>query len=724
MLASPFHSGGGAGQGQGQGVGQGLAPSKWDRRRRSVIHHQNTFEEEGSSSFLVAGGGGDHNQTPSKCYAPRPKIGGRQRSAPTSRPMSMMPLFGLGGGDERYPPLPLLNGSRDWAGPGADSGVDMEELDARLESGRGLGGGGSGAADFGETKRRIRKWAEEASGAMMIFPAGSRSRQNSGEEEIGDMEVEAEEEEEQERTEVDSDSDEEYERLKMELEDSSGSLDRIVIQTSMDEQDPLMLGHGRRRIDSDIEMDLESPTFPSDGDESPTPSPLQAVPVKSLGFGMTPSSVRKPIPRSPLRNMHASYEHGGLVREMELDDGMGKDGFDLDELELSVGLDADGVGEGQDVDDVMEGAEGSASRHAKWSSLKKVTLMEAQPTKAARRSLPSNPTYLMSGPTSIEQFAPSKGKAKGPVTPTGNLLLKEMITNGSPIRAGRLSEGDRPAMLLGRNDSDSTNDSSPDLSMTSIGFPLPTSASVMRPDMARRTTAPAGVSPTEDITFLPIVHKGDRRKSLASNRPSLEQSPARGPRPSVVTPVHIFDDEKPSPAAFMSTGLIKKGTGSLRRGRSQTHSAPQASVAKKARPMSMFIDTRRMPDTPIKNNTGTSVNNLLDLEKTRPHSLRIVTQPEPPLAPVLVDTSPESVPLAKRTFERTDTTDSVMTAIPGDSTKLPFGQRRGLRRKGSSMFARTNSGNWSNGSAPRQSGMFLEEDEPSTPTRPFEMAGK
>lgn len=250
-------------------------------------------------------------------------------------------------------------------------------------------------------------------------------------------------------------------------------------------------------------------------------------------------------------------------------------------------------------------------------------------------------------------------------------------------------------------------------------------ASSNRPPIARRTTAPAKASPKE----APEEMVPPLPSNTTGNIANYVQPPHL-----VSTPVHVFDSERPSPAAFMSTGLIKKGSGfSSRRTGSEhsltasvidpTGSLPTSLGRVRACPLPDSPDLRT-PDTPIKH----SVPNPLAHAKHRLPLLKFGnTSSTAPLVPTSLgichNPSPESEDPVRDDQSSLPAGDSTGT-ISGNSAKFPLGTGRGLRRKGSAMWTRTNSGNWSNGSWSRQTTVPMDEDEPLTPTRNDERAGE
>ena len=271
-------------------------------------------------------------------------------------------------------------------------------------------------------------------------------------------------------------------------------------------------------------------------------------------------------------------------------------------------------------------------------------------------------------------------------------------------------------------------------------FPKARQSSINRPGLPRRTTAPAAAGRDEEMFFPPITLKlsSDKRKSLMSNSSSASPRPSPPHLPSG-TPTHTFEGEKPSPAAFMSTGLVKKGSGSFRFGRRErsTTNGPPLPVVANKRPPSLFVDTHyKMPDTPIKQSAHAITTSFMSMEKPklRPLMLPNVSQEQhgPHHKDQWMATAAPSVSdehrrgkFSQRGWERTETSDSIVTVMPNDGgVRANLPQSRGLRRKGSALWARTTSGNWSNGSWSRQTAPGIDEEEPITPTRPFEHAGE
>lgn len=271
-------------------------------------------------------------------------------------------------------------------------------------------------------------------------------------------------------------------------------------------------------------------------------------------------------------------------------------------------------------------------------------------------------------------------------------------------------------------------------------FPKARQNSFNRPGLPRRTTAPAAAGRDEEMVFPPIAMKlsADKRKSLLSNASSASPRASPSHLPAA-TPTHAFEGEKPSPAAFMSTGLVKKGSGSFRFGRRErsTTNGPPLPSAVKRRPISLFIDTQcKMPDTPIKQSTHAITTSFMSMEKPKlrplvlPHTSQEQHGPDDAqnqmskAAPSVSDEHRRGK-FSQRGWGRTETSDSIATIVPNDGTiKTNLAQSRGLRRKGSALWARTNSGNWSNGSWSKQTAPGIDEEEPITPTRPFEHAGE
>lgn len=246
-------------------------------------------------------------------------------------------------------------------------------------------------------------------------------------------------------------------------------------------------------------------------------------------------------------------------------------------------------------------------------------------------------------------------------------------------------------------------------------------ASTNRPPIARRTTAPAKGSPKESPEL----------PALPSHTTSNIQS--------IGTPVHVFDSERPSPAAFMSTGLIKKGSGFSSKRFGSDHSGPISVVDStnslpnslgKVRGASFLPNSPdvRTPDTPIKGHPFVAPSLPSSNLKPRLRPLMFTKSAgSAPLVPtsmgICTNHSPERESPSPRDDQSLPAVDSNGT-ISGNSGKFPLASGRGLRRKGSAMWARTNSGNWSNGSWSRQTTVPMDEDEPLTPTRNDDRAGK
>ncbi|KAJ9124636.1 hypothetical protein QFC24_003003 [Naganishia onofrii] len=248
-------------------------------------------------------------------------------------------------------------------------------------------------------------------------------------------------------------------------------------------------------------------------------------------------------------------------------------------------------------------------------------------------------------------------------------------------------------------------------------------ASTSRPPIARRTTAPARSSPKESNDLPPLP-----ANSAASIQGHIQ---SQLPPHLVGTPVHMFDSERPSPAAFMSTGLIKKGSGfNSKRGAGSEHSSAPSAVNssgsisnafERVKGCNMLADSplHSAPDTPIKYNAP---NTLISSHKQRLPPLKFgnssSTAPiKPTSLGICTNPSPESDDAESKDDQSSLPTGESNGTIGGNSIRFPVGPTRGLRRKGSAMWARTNSGNWSNGSWSRQTSFLVDEDEPLTPTR-------
>lgn len=174
-------------------------------------------------------------------------------------------------------------------------------------------------------------------------------------------------------------------------------------------------------------------------------------------------------------------------------------------------------------------------------------------------------------------------------------------------------------------------------------------------------------------------------------------------RDHIHTPIPAFVAERPSPFAFVSSGLVKKGTPSSMSNRSTAGSSGLSSNASKhaivnnpylnerhrfpSSALASVVTACGMPDTPIKG--GSVVEGLP----------RVV----PRLAPVDIV--------------------AANMGTGGGSGSAPMARsvstNRGLRRKRSSMWIRTNSGSVSS-----LGGSDGFECEPTTPTREDDLAGK
>lgn len=252
-------------------------------------------------------------------------------------------------------------------------------------------------------------------------------------------------------------------------------------------------------------------------------------------------------------------------------------------------------------------------------------------------------------------------------------------------------------------------------------------ASTSRPPIARRTTAPAKASPRDSLEEMVPPLPSNTTGNIASYVQAQPQF--------VGTPVHVFDSERPSPAAFMSTGLIKKGSGFSSKRTGSDHSLTASIIDSTGSLPTSLGRVRacllpdspdvRTPDTPIKHN----VPNPLVHAKHRLPPLKFRTNPAStaPFVPtslgICTNPSPDCEDAPRDDQSSLPAGDSAGT-ISGNSGKFPLGTGRGLRRKGSAMWARTNSGNWSNGSWSRQTTVPMDEDEPLTPTRNDDCAGE
>jgi hypothetical protein len=255
-------------------------------------------------------------------------------------------------------------------------------------------------------------------------------------------------------------------------------------------------------------------------------------------------------------------------------------------------------------------------------------------------------------------------------------------------------------------------------------FPKANRALLNRPGIPRRPTAPAAAGRVGGVDF-PLIPSTSRKSALitADNTPrtSIDNS-------ITGTPNNAFYEERPSPAAFMSSGLVKKGSFRLgRRERSATNGPPLPSAIIR-RPNALFVDTqmKRMPDTPVKPPSGLPAVPLMTSNNLRLQPMRLPSSGSAlPIADFIEPSRLASAPsvsrehkmskFSNRTWERSDTQDSTATAVPFDRASVH--RSGGLRRKGSALFARTTSGNWSNGSWSRQTAGGIEEEVPMTPTR-------
>lgn len=445
---------------------------------------------------------------------------------------------------------------------------------------------------------------------------------------------------------------------------------------------------------------------------------------------------------SPLAKLHTCRDS---IARLEVDeDGQEKDGFDLDELNFEL----------DSVEVEMDSAQLSSSHPSLDLEI------DAQPTRSRKHSV--MPSKLDGSPEWTSSFGDGQATRRpllttrtryshgdrrhsqwsdlmGPLSEANNPFevrapafpCDERFTPESPTPSGLQSPKPRSTMLDDsiQSPSISTRPGSSGRAKPPLNesenlmdqlFPKARQNSFNRPGMLRRVTAPAAATAADAGLSLPFLNtKSSKRKSLVSNASSGSPRPASINLPAG-TPCHTFDGEKPSPAAFMSTGLIKKSSVSFQHAANSTASG--SSVAKK--PSGLHIDTQsRMPDTPIKRSSHVITTSLMSMEKAKPLHLPD-SKARPAAAVTSASDEVKSSKFSQRNWERTDTTDSMATAVPGDSFKSSVRQPSGLRRKGSAMWARTTSGNWSNGSWSKQPLSAAESEEPLTPTRPFEHAGE
>ncbi|KAJ9104106.1 hypothetical protein QFC19_004090 [Naganishia cerealis] len=206
-------------------------------------------------------------------------------------------------------------------------------------------------------------------------------------------------------------------------------------------------------------------------------------------------------------------------------------------------------------------------------------------------------------------------------------------------------------------------------------------ASTSRPPIARRTTAPAKSSPKESNDLPPLP------ANASSN--VLGHMQSQLPHQLVGTPVHVFDSERPSPAAFMSTGLIKKGSGFNSKRAGSEHSLPSSAVNssgslsnafERTKATNMLVDSplHSAPDTPIKYPVHHGSNPLVSSHKQclpplkfgnnastapiKPTSLGICTNP-----------SPESDDAESKDDQSSLPTGESNGTISGNSIRFPVG---------------------------------------------------
>lgn len=526
---------------------------------------------------------------------------------------------------------------------------------------------------------------------------------------------------------------------------------------------------------------------------SPTPSPGHQGAMRGAKAGDRPLSsitnLQKPSQfLQPKRPVHTRAITSPLVktlswmdqeRDRSIDmDGNEKDGFDLDELNFeleSAEVDMDARYRGDDTFDralILDDQEDSglaldahdpslvsmwlqdspSSRKTGSRGLRKNISSSDLATKVLRPSHQRYITDQQRGAESPDFFGFGRRNAgSAPVSPKDTSPFQRSSPE-SPTPSGLASPpcrtnmlGDRATMSTMSQRRESLEVPPRDRTSLQEGslmdqlFPKARQNSFNRPGLPRRTTAPAAAG-YADMAFPPIAMKmpSSKRNSLLSNASSASPRPSPSHLPNA-TPTHVFEGEKPSPAAFMSTGLIKKGSGSFRVGRRErsTTNGPPLPLAVARRPPSLFIDTHsKMPDTPIKQSTNNITTSFMSMEKPklRPFVLSISTQERhgpdhysektATVAPSVSDEHRRGK-FSQRGWQRTETSDSIVTVVPNEgSAKAGLAQSRGLRRKGSALWARTTSGNWSNGSWSKQTAPGIDEEEPITPTRPFEHAGK
>jgi hypothetical protein len=552
--------------------------------------------------------------------------------------------------------------------------------------------------------------------------------------------------------------------------------------------------------DSAETMELPSPT-PSPGHQG-TLRGLKALPVKAIPASKKASrsplvtltnvqdqksllQVRRPMHRraatSPLAKTH-SYKDMQRDEMMDID-GEGKDGFDLDELnfelesaevDMELGFRMDDIqrsssrlGDQEDSGLAMDAhdpslvsmwlKESPSSRRTSRGGVKKnasspdLAGRVADPIRERHATAGAFQRYSHDDDRNLESPDFFFGSKPQNIRTVGGSMLGsppcQRSSPESPTPSGLVSPITRPYMLGGLSSRRGSLDVPPPRDRTSLQegtlmdqlFPKARQNSFNRPGMPRRTTAPAAAGRSDEMDFPPILLKpvSDKRKSLLSNASSASPHPSPAHLPAG-TPNHAFDCERPSPAAFMSTGLVKKGSRSFqigRRERSTTNGPPLPSAVKR-RPISLFVDTQfKMPDTPIKNSTHIIATSLMSMEKPKlpPFKLPPVIGQQrgadltEPFSSATATSAKEEHRMGKfsqRKWERTDTADSIVTVMPNDGSKAIDIRSNGLRRKGSALWARTTSGNWSNGSWSKQHSLSIDEQEPITPTRSFDHAGE
>lgn len=285
--------------------------------------------------------------------------------------------------------------------------------------------------------------------------------------------------------------------------------------------------------------------------------------------------------------------------------------------------------------------------------------------------------------------------------------------NGSPMSRKKSS---LPLKLDGSADTrEEISLNSPDLEQS--GFP-PRSPSepllpAPRPLFLRKFTDPTGSRPGTPVGMsFPVIEESANKKATWRKSFHSGQDLSRM-MDRVSTPVQSFEMERPSPAAFMSTGLVKKGSGYLKH---SALSGPSSAPGMGPSSLALQSDFSRTPDTPIKAYAGKPIKALdMPAAKMKIHPLRFGEA-----------TAPVQKPLSTA-MSRSISADSAGTSPPANAgPTIPTGgglgtRSRGLRRKGSRMWQRTDSGNFSNSTI--GDGFSLEE-EPETPTRPDNAGGE